>query len=44
MSKVLVSVFSLKALAMLGLLFITGCNKSGELVHLKGRTMGTQFF
>jgi thiamine biosynthesis lipoprotein len=43
MSKVLVSVFSLKALAMLGLLFITGCNKSGELVHLKGRTMGTQY-
>jgi len=43
MSKVLLSTFSLKALAMLGLLLITGCNKSGELVHLKGRTMGTQY-
>ncbi|MCF8059524.1 MAG: FAD:protein FMN transferase [Bacteriovoracaceae bacterium] len=33
----------IKALALLGLFFITGCNKSGELVHLTGRTMGTQY-
>lgn len=31
------------ALALLGLLLLVSCNKSGELMHLKGRTMGTSY-
>ncbi|MCR9205908.1 MAG: FAD:protein FMN transferase, partial [Halobacteriovoraceae bacterium] len=33
----------LKALAMLGLLLFCACNKKVSMIHLTGRTMGTQY-
>lgn len=33
----------LKALALLGLLLFCACNKQATLVHIEGRTMGTQY-